>query len=95
MDTVWNYVYLKSNYKQYQDKTVDLDYATNIDISDDPPIDYVGRYKDKLGEAGYKLACEQNALPDNFETLEYMDFLAQRRVLMANTVKKAFEELCK
>lgn len=72
-----------------------LDYATNIDISDDPPIDYVGRYKEKLGEAGYKLACEQNALPENFETLEYMDFLAKRRVLMANTVKKAFEELCK
>lgn len=72
-----------------------LDYATNIDISDYPPAEYVGRYKDKLGEDGYKLACEQNALPENFENLEYMDFLAQRRVLMSKTIKKAYDELCK
>lgn len=72
-----------------------LDYPTNIDISDDPPIEYVGRYKEKLGEEGYKTACEQNALPENFETLEYNDFLAKRRVLMSETVKKAFKELCK
>ena len=67
----------------------------NIDISDDPPSEYIGRYKEKLGEEGYKIACEQNALPENFETLEYNDFLAKRRVLMSETVKKAFKELCK
>ena len=72
-----------------------LDYPTNIDISDDPPSEYVGRYKEKLGEEGYKTACEQNTLPENFETLEYNDFLAKRRVLMSETVKKAFKELCK
>jgi hypothetical protein len=72
-----------------------LDYPTNIDISDDPPSEYVGRYKEKLGEEGYKTACEQNALPENFETLEYNDFLAKRRALMSETVKKAFKELCK
>ncbi len=72
-----------------------LDYPTNIDISDDPPSEYVGRYKEKLGEEGYKTACEQNALPENFEALEYNDFLAKRRVLMSETVKKAFKELCK
>lgn len=72
-----------------------LDYATNVDISDDAPIDYVGRYKERLGGEGYKLACEQNALPEGFENLEYMEFLAQRRVLMARTVKKAYDELCK
>ena len=31
-----------------------LDYATNIDISNAPPAEYVGRYRDKLGEDGYK-----------------------------------------
>lgn len=72
-----------------------LDYPTNIDISDDPPIEYVGRYKEKLGEDGYKTACEQNALPENFESLEYTDFLEKRRVLMSETVKKAYKELCK
>lgn len=72
-----------------------LDYATNIDISDNPPSQYVGRYKEKLGLDGYRTACEQNALPEGFETLEYMDFLEKRRILMSNTVKKAFEELSK
>lgn len=32
-----------------------LDYATNIDISAAPSTEYVGRYRDKLGEDGYKL----------------------------------------
>lgn len=72
-----------------------LDYATNIDISDAPPAEYVGRYRDKLGEDGYKLACEQNALPENFEQLSYMDFLSQRRILMSQIVKKAYVELSK
>ena len=72
-----------------------LDYATNIDISDAPPADYVGRYRTKLGEEGYKLACAQNALPENFESLEYPEFLAQRRMLMSQIVRKAFEELSK
>lgn len=72
-----------------------LDYPTNIDISDDPPSEYVGRYKEKLGEEGYKVACEQNALPDNFEQLEYMEFLEKRRILMSETVKKAYKELSK
>ncbi len=72
-----------------------LDYATNIDISDAPPAEYVGRYRDKLGEKGYKLACNQNALPENFEQLSYSEFLSQRRKLMAQIVKKAYHELNK
>ena len=72
-----------------------LDYTTNIDISDAPPTEYVARYKDKIGKNAYKLACAQNALPENFELLPYPDFLAQRRILMAKIVKSAYEKLCK
>lgn len=72
-----------------------LDYATNIDISDNPPIEYVGRYREKLGEEGYKLACAQNALPENFEQLSYPEFLNKRRLLMAQIVKKAYNDLDK
>lgn len=72
-----------------------LDYATNIDISDAPPAEYVGRYREKLGEDGYRSACEQNALPEDFEQLTYPDFLSQRRLLMAQIVKKAYAELNK
>lgn len=71
-----------------------LDYATNIEISDKAPVDYVSGYREKLGEEGYKKACEQNALPENFETMEYPEFLEKRRQLMAQIVKKAYEQLC-
>lgn len=71
-----------------------LDYTTNIEISDAPPAEYVGRYRKKLGEEGYKLACAQNALPENFETMEYPDFLNQRRMLMSQIVRKSYLKLC-
>ena len=71
-----------------------LDFSTNIEISDKPPIDYVSYYRHKLGEEGYRKACENHALPDNFENMEYMDFLSQRRILMAQTVQKAYQRLC-
>lgn len=70
-----------------------LDYSTNIDISDAPPEEYVNRYREKLGNEGYKLACTQNALPENFEKLTYPEFLKQRRILMAQIIKKAYTKL--
>lgn len=72
-----------------------LDYATNIDISDKPPAEYVNVYHQKLGDEGYKKACEQNALPENFENMEYLEFLEKRRQLMAQIVRKAYIDLCK
>ena len=71
-----------------------LDYVTNIDISDKAPADYVNTYRQKLGDDGYKKTCEQNALPENFENMEYPVFLEKRRQLMAQIVKKAYEQLC-
>ena len=71
-----------------------LDYATNIEISDKAPADYVNSYRQKLGEEGYKKACEQNALPENFEIMQYPEFLEKRRQLMAQVVRKAYEALC-
>ncbi len=71
-----------------------LDYVTNIDISDKAPADYVNAYRQKLDDDGYKKTCEQNALPENFENMEYPVFLEKRRQLMAQIVKKAYEQLC-
>ncbi|MBQ9408894.1 MAG: DUF262 domain-containing protein [Clostridia bacterium] len=72
-----------------------LDYATNIEISDKSPAEYVNDYREKLGEEGYKKACDEHALPENFEQMDYLEFLEKRRMLMAKIVKKAYEELCK
>ena len=72
-----------------------IDYPTNIDISDKPPVEYVGEYREKLGEEGYRRTCEENALPENFESMDYSTFLAERRKLMARIIQKGFERLCK
>ena len=69
-----------------------LDYATNIYISDSAPCDYIEEYKKKLGNS-YKTHCENNALPENFEKMNYIDFLNERRILMAKIIKKAFNRL--
>lgn len=71
-----------------------IDYATNIDISDDPPVDYVGRYRTKLGEEEYKKTCGENALPEDFEKMDYPTFLAERRKLMAGIIRQGYERLC-
>lgn len=70
-----------------------LDYTTNIDISDNPPSSYVGNYRTRLGEDGYRIACQQNALPENFESMEYSVFLEERRKLMASLIRKAYTKL--
>ena len=69
-----------------------LDYVTNIDISDDAPELYIERYKEKLGDE-YSKHCENHALPENFETMDYMEFLSERRNLMAQIIKKAYMRL--
>ncbi len=71
-----------------------LDYATNIDISDKPPVQYVEEYRNTLGEEEYIKVCEEHALPENFENMDYMEFLNKRRFLMAQIVKKAYKKLC-
>ena len=71
-----------------------LDYATNIDISDKAPIEYISEYRQRLGEDGYEKACEEHALPENFETIDYLTFLEQRRQKMSQIVKKAYQKLC-
>ena len=65
-----------------------------IDISDKPPIEYVGVYRAKLGEEEYRRTCTENALPENFESLDYPDFLIERRKLMARIIRQGYERLC-
>lgn len=71
-----------------------IDYAMNINISDKPPAEYVSIYREKLGEEGYLRSCRENALPEDFETLSYQDFLIKRRKLMAGIICQGYERLC-
>ena len=70
-----------------------VDYQNNIYISDDAPSDYVVKYKEKMGDTEYERCCREHALPVGFEHLDYEEFLRRRRVLMAELVRRAFENL--
>lgn len=84
------------HYRKYM--TVKANIMTSLEMEDyldaAERLGYVAHYRQKLGEEGYRKACEEHALPDNFESMEYMKFLSQRRLLMAQTVRKAYMRLC-
>ena len=71
-----------------------LDYNTNIHVSDRQPKDYAVAFREKLGDEEYIKTCSQHALPDNFEVMDYFEFIQNRRFLMAQIVKKAYQRLC-
>ena len=46
------------------------------------------------GETEYHKTCEDHALPPDFEKMEYIEFLKERRLRMAQIVQKAYKKLC-
>ena len=46
-----------------------------------------------LGDDAYRATCNDNALPYDFENMDYLDFLRARRVLMSSMIKDAFARL--
>ncbi len=82
-----------SKIKDCRANFVALKYQKNIEISDDPPNVYVTKLRKEHGEEAYRVTCEENALPLDFENMEYPDFLKERQYLMAQLVKRAFERL--
>lgn len=69
-----------------------LTYSINQLISDDAPADYVQQFKIQFG-AQYDVQLERHAIPKDFENMDYKDFLKERRVLMAQIIKKAYQQL--
>lgn len=71
------------------------DWSTNIAISDKAPAQYWPRLVASRSPSPEWLAQQMywHALPDGWEHLEYEDFLAARRLLMANVTKDAYEQL--
>lgn len=70
-----------------------IDYSTNIDISDNPPVYYTERYMLKLGTEEYDKTCSEHALPKDWQNMDYFEFLKERRKLMAQIIKKAYSKL--
>jgi hypothetical protein len=72
-----------------------LDYQTNIGISDKNPIDYLSKYKEKLGNEKYFESLIDNAIPDNIDSINYNDFVEKRKLMMSELIKKAYDKIVK
>lgn len=70
-----------------------VEWSDNIKISDTAPDEYLPQYLARLTPEQAKQQYYWHALPDNWENLDYFEFLKQRRVKMAQIVKGAFDKL--
>ena len=70
-----------------------LEWPENIDISDDPPHEYVPKLAQRFSKQEWARMHEAHSLPDGWETMEYPDFLEARRRLMASIIRRGFETL--
>lgn len=72
-----------------------VEWSDNISISNQPPTEYWPQeVADKKLEVARRVRQEEwHALPDGWTTLDYDDFLQQRRVLMARVVHEGFKRL--
>lgn len=72
------------------------DWDTNIVISDRPPAEYWEQLVDTRAKGDGDWLARQHywhALPDGWEHLEYNDFLAERRKLIALVVRDGFDKI--
>lgn len=67
-----------------------VDWPENIDVSDDAPASYWPEQAAKLPPDVVARQVHDHALPSGWTTLPYQDFLAQRRQLMGQVVRRAF-----
>ncbi len=70
-----------------------LEWPENIAISDESPAEYVPAVRERFDEAEWAKMHELHALPNGWEKMSYSDFLAERRRLMADVIRRGFETL--
>ena len=70
-----------------------LEWPENLDIRDKPPIEYVAAIKPRFSHDAWAQMRELHALPEDWQEMDYADFLEQRRHLMADIIRRGFESL--
>lgn len=70
-----------------------VEWPENIAISDKKPSEYFPQFWAQVPAASKEPMRFAHALPANWENLEYFEFLALRRKLMAEVIRAAYEKL--
>ena len=70
-----------------------LEWSDNSLVADRSPAEYAPEMDARVPAEDHEAMREAHALPERWWELEYPEFLAQRRVLMASVIRAAFERL--
>ena len=70
-----------------------VEWKDNIEISDQSPATYVPQYNTRFSEDELKKMYYWHALPQDWYTMAYEDFLAERRKLIAHVIRDGFFKL--
>ena len=71
-----------------------LEWPDNLDISDTPPSEYLPVVRQRfVDHAEWDAMCDAHALPRGWERMEYQEFLAKRRHLMAGIIRRGYDRL--
>lgn len=72
-----------------------VEWTDNIEISAKSPSEYLTEYLKRFSTEEIGVMYRMHGLLKGWEELQYSDFLAERRKLMANVIKEGFEEIGK
>lgn len=70
-----------------------LEWPDNLSISDEAPSDYVPRIAERFSENDWSAMQEFHALPADWQSMNYEEFLDARRKLMAAIIRQGYEKL--
>lgn len=70
-----------------------VEWGDNVQISDQSPAEYLPRLKESFGVNELSLMYRWHALPENWEHLNYSEFLEKRRELIAQVIFKGYQTL--
>ncbi len=69
-----------------------VEWSDNIEISDKPPYEYVQKYKERFRDRLNEM-YSFHALPEDWEGMDYKEFLKERRKKIAQVIRKGYEKL--
>ena len=70
-----------------------VEWVENIEISAKSPAEYLPKYASRFSAEEMALMCYWHALPEDWETMEYREFLQARRKGIARVIRDGFARL--